>query len=181
MTINAEKTPPQIEHLFVRGLRFEGELQYWVKASGNIKAAFRGIRDPKAGRDGGRAWCSAVAGGILGVLPVRERATIHQGWKLTDAETIEKTIHQRGLAMVQLKDRYSTWWALVTGVEQDQARQTVTGLLLLDVTQGLPWGVGYNARVRSAHESMAGPLKWSGIDGGCMPVHVVLWIELDGS
>jgi len=83
--------------------------------------------------------------------------------------------------MVQLGDRYSTWWALVTGMERDQIRQTVIGLLLLDVTQGLPWGVGYNARVGGIQSSVNGPLKWRGIDGGGVSVQVLRWIELEGS
>lgn len=181
MTIETGTTPPQIEHLFVRGLRFEGELRYLAKASGNHKATFREVKMPKVRRDGGLAWCSAVAGAILCVWPLTDRAQSHEGWKSTDAEAVEQLIRQGGLAMLQLGDGYSTWWALVAGVERDQVRQMATGLLLLDVTQGLPWGVGYNARMGGDFGSMDAPLKWFGIDGGCVPVRVVQWIGLEGS
>lgn len=181
MTTEAKTTPPQIEHLFVRGLRFEGELQYLAKASGKRGARFREIRTPKPGRDGGLTWCSAVAASILGIWPLTEHAKTHDEWKSTDAETIDQLIRQGGLAMIQLGDGYSKWWTLLTGVERYQVRQTVTGMLLLDVTQGLPWGGGYNARVDVGHRSMGGPLRLLGIDGSSVPVRVLRWVELDVS
>jgi len=42
--------------------------------------------------------------------------------------------------MVQLGDGYWKWWALVTGVVQSRSQDTINALLLLDVTQPVPWG-----------------------------------------
>lgn len=181
MTIETRTTPPQIEHLFVRGLRFEGELRYLTKSTENHKATFREIKMPKVRNDGGLAWCSAVAGGILDVWPLAKHAIHHSSWEATDSTLIEQLVRNGGLALTQLGDGYSNWWAVTTGGELDRACGNVTALLLLDVTQGLPWGVGYNARMVSGYGSRDEPLKWLGIDGGCEPLCVVQWIGLDGS
>ena len=180
MTIEADPKPPQIEHLFVRGLRFEGELQYLAKASGKHGLRFREIGTPKAGRDGGLAWCSVVAGGILGIWPLAEHAQSHDGWKSTDASTIDQLIRQGGLAMVQLGDGYSKWWALVTGAERDRSREVTTALLLVDGTQPLPLCAGYNARLALFAKSSSIPLKWQSTDGAVMTVDILRWIALDG-
>jgi len=180
MITDTDPKPPQIEHLFVRGLRFEGELQYMAKASEKGKARFREIRAPKVGLDGGLGWCSVVAGGILGVWPLTEHAQSHDGWKSTDAGTIDQLIRQGGLVMVQLGDGYSKWWALATGVERDRSLDIATALLLLDVTQPLPWGTAYNVRMGDTETLMDGSLKWHGLDGGDVTVRVSRWIGLNG-
>jgi len=180
MTTEADPTPPQIEHLFVRGLRFEGELQYLAKASGKHRARFREIRAPKIGLDGGLAWCSVVAGGILGDWPLAGHAHSHDGWKSTDADTVDQLIRQGGLAMVQLGDGYSKWWALATGVERNRSLETTTALLLLDVTQPLPWGMAYNARVGGINALSSPRLVWRSTDGACLRVSILRWVAIAG-
>lgn len=171
-------TPPQTEHLFVLGLRFEGELQYLSKASGNHKATFREVKMPKVRRDGGLAWCSAVAASILGVWPLTEHAIHHSGWVTTDSALIEQLVRNGGLALIQLGDGYSNWWAVVTGVELDRACGNVTALLLLDVTQSLPWSAGYNARMAGIANSDRGALNWQSIDGAHLKVNILRWLEI---
>lgn len=178
MTIETDPTAPQIEHLFVRGLRFEGELQYLARASGDHKATFREVKMPKVRRDGGLAWCSAVAADILGVWPPAEHAIHHSGWVGTDSALIEQLVRNGGLALTQLGDGYSNWWAVVTGVERDRACGNVTALLLLDVTQSLPWCAGYNARMVGIANSDQGLLNWQCIDGAHMKVKILRWIEI---
>jgi hypothetical protein len=180
MTTDTVPTPPQIKHLFVRGLRFEGELKYLAKASGKHGARFREIRTPKPGRDGGLAWCSVVAGGILGIWPLAEHAQSHDGWKSTDASTIDQLIRQGGLAMVQLGDGDSKWWALVTGVERDKSLDIATALLLLDVTQPLPWGTAYNARVGGINALSNPHLAWRSADGANLRASILRWVAIDG-
>lgn len=178
MITEADPKPPQIEHLFVRGLRFEGELQYLAKASGRCGPGFREVRAPKARRDGGLAWCSAVAGGILRVWPLAGHAQPHDGWRASDAGLIERLILSGGLALVQLGDGYFSWWALVTGVERDRTRPqgVVTALLLLDVSQGLPWGSAYSARVDGLDRAGPGALEWRCIDGAQVAVGILRWV-----
>lgn len=180
MTTEPDQRPPQIEQLFVRGLRFEGELRYLAEASGKHGARFRAIRTPKAGRDGGLAWCSVVAAGMLGDWPLTEHAQSHDVWKSTDAGTIDQLIRQGGLAMVQLGDGYSKWWALVTGVERDKSPDIATALLLLDVTQPLPWGTAYNARVDHINALSNSHLAWRSADGANLQVNISRWVAIDG-
>src|SRR5450830_1396035 len=178
MITESDPAPPQVEHLFVRGLRFEGELQYLAKASGKGKAGFREIKTPKAGLDGGLAWCSVVAAGILGAWPLAEHVQSHDVWKSTDADTVDQLIRQGGLAMIQLGDGYSKWWALVTGVERNRSREVTTALLLVDVTQPLPWCVGYNAHLAVFAKSRSMLIKWKSTDGAAMAVSILRWIAL---
>lgn len=178
MTTETMTTPPQIEHLFVQGLRFEGELQYLTKASGNHKAMFRAVKMPKVRRDGGLAWCSAVAAGILSVWPLAEHAIHHSSWEATDSTLIEQLIRNGGFALTQLGDGYSNWWAVVAGMERNIACGNVTALLMLDVTQSLPWSAGYNARVAGIGNSDRGLLNWQSIDGAHLKVNILRWIEI---
>jgi len=85
---------PQIEHLFIRGLRFEEMLQYLTEGSGKRKARLREIGAPKAGLDGRQAWCSAGIAGILETWPLKGHAQSHDGWKSMDADTIDQLIQQ---------------------------------------------------------------------------------------
>lgn len=179
MITDTDPKPPQIEHRFVKGLRFEGELQYLAKASGKGKARFREIKAPKTRRDRGLAWCSVVAGGILGIWPITEHTQSHDGWKSTDASTIDQLIRQGGLAMVQLGDGYSKWWALVTGVERDRNLDIATALLLLDVTQPLLWGAAYNARVDDINAQSSPRLVWRSSDGARLRVSILRWVAID--
>jgi len=178
MTTEIVTTPPQIEHLFVRGLRFDGELQYLAKASGNHKATFREVKLPKVRQDGGLAWCSAVGANILGIWPLTQHAIHHSAWEATDPVLIEQLVRNGGLALTQLEDGYSNWWALVTGMELDRACGCITALLLLDVTQSLPWSAGYNARVVGIANSDQGLLNWQSIDGAHMKVKILRWIQI---
>jgi len=180
MTTESDPTPPQVEHLFVRGLRFEGELRYLAKASGKHGSRFREIRTPKPGRDGGLTWCSAFAASILGTWPLAEHTQSHDGWKSTYAGTIDQLIRHGGLAMIQLGDGYSKWWALVTGVERDKSQDIATALLLLDVTQPLPWGTAYNARVDHINALSNSHLAWRSADGANLRVSILRWVAIDG-
>lgn len=178
MITDTEPTAPQIEHLFVRGLRFEGELQYLSKSSGKRRASFREMKAPKAGRDGGLAWCSATAGNLLGTWPLAEHSQAHTGWDPAAPTLMKQLILDGGLAMIQIGDGYSNWWALVTGIEEDQASRRVTALLLLDVTQPLPWSSGYNARLAGFTNSSLAPLEWGTIDGTHAKVNILRWMGI---
>lgn len=81
--------------------------------------------------------------------------------------------------MIQIGDRYSNWWALVTGIEEDRASRRVTALLLLDVTQPLPWNSGYNARLAGLSNSSLAPLDWGTIDGTRVKVNILRWTEIN--
>lgn len=182
MTIEVQPTPPQIEHLFVCGLRFEGALQYLAQPSGAAPARFREIRAPKSRRDGGRAWCSAVASGVLGLWPLSAHMHRHTSWQsATSSEHVEACIRRGGLALLQLDDGYCTWWALVTGVERDRVAGAVKALLLLDATEAMPWALGYNARLDGMSTNGAQFLEWRSLDGARRPVTIQAWIEAWGA
>jgi len=149
-------------------------------ASDTKGTRYRAIKTPKAGLDGGLAWCSVVAGGILGIWPLTEHAQSHDDWKSTDAGTIDQLVRQGALAVVQLGDGYSKWWGLVTGVERDRSLDITTALLLLDVTQALPWGTAYNARVDDINAQSSPRQVWRSADGACLQVSILRWVAIDG-
>ena len=178
MITDAEPTAPQIEHLFVRGLRFERELQYLSKSSGKRRANFREIKAPRSGCDGGLAWCSATAGNLLGTWPLAEHSQTHTDWTPAAPALMKQLILDGGLAMIQIGDGYSYWWALVTGIEEDRASRRVTSLLLLDATQPLPWSSGYNARLAGLANSGLAPLDWGTCYGTDVKVNILRWMGI---
>lgn len=80
-----------------------------------------------------------------------------------------------------INDLEQTWWALVTEAEEDRANRRVTALLLLDVTQPLPWGSGYNARLAGLSTSGLAPLDWRTCDGTHVKVSILRWMGINTS
>ncbi|WP_245573772.1 hypothetical protein [Curvibacter lanceolatus] len=82
-----------------------------------------------------------------------------------------------GVAIIQLRTEAKDWWSVISGIELNRVTGVVTHLLLLDSSQPLTWGSGFNARLPVTVDENA-KYRWLSIDAGARSVIVVAWSSI---
>lgn len=175
----------QVEHIYCAGLRFEGAPCYEIQGLGSTRDSkgFCLITHPKESKDGGLGWCERLATSLLARRPASRRdwldlgVEIQRGQTMLNAEVMATIIQRGGVGMMQLSTDAKSWWALVSGVEINGATGLVTNLLLLDSSQPLTWGSGFNARLATMAVESANH-RWLSMDAGSRSVTAVAWLSM---
>ena len=172
----------QVEHIYCAGLRFEGAPCYEIQGLGSTQDSkgFCLITHPKESKDGGLAWCERLATSLLARRPATRRdwralgVEIQRGQTMLDAKAMAAVIQSGGVGVIQLRTAAKEWWALVSGFELNRATGLVTNLLLLDSSQPLAWGSGFNARLATMAVESANH-RWLSMDAGSRSGVVAAW------
>lgn len=182
--MSTEPKTHQVEHIYCAGLRFEGAPCYEIQELGPTQdlKGFCLITHPKESKDSGLGWCERLATSLLARRPATRRdwralgIEIQRGQIMLDAETMATVIQSGGVGIIQLRTEVKEWWAVVSGIELNRANAPVTNLLLLDSSQPLAWGSGFNARL-SRMADRNGKHRWLSMDAGARSVIVVSWLS----
>jgi len=180
--MSTESAPHQVEHIYCAGLRFDGAPCFEVRGLGPTKnsKAFCLVTHPKDSKDGGLGWCERLATSLLARRPASRRdwqnlgMEIQRGRTGLDAEAMVNLIQDGGVAIIQLRTEVKDWWSVISGIELNRATGVVTHLLLLDSSQSLAWGSGFNARL-SRMADANGKRRWLSLNAGTRTGMVVNW------
>lgn len=183
--MSAESTPHQVEHIYCAGLRFDGAPCFEVRGLWPTKdsKAFCLVTHPKVSKDGGLGWCERLATSLLARRPASRRdwqalgVEIQRGRTGLDAEAMANLIQGGGVGIIQLRTEAKDWWSVISGIELNRATGLVTHLLLLDSSQSLAWGSGFNARLPVTADENA-KCRWLSVDAGTRSVIVVAWSSM---
>lgn len=183
--MSTETPTHQVEHVYCTGLRFDGAPCYEIQGLGSTRDSkgFCLITHPKESKDGGRWWCERLATSLLARRPATRRywralgVEIQRGQTMLDAEAMAAVIQGGGVGVIQLRAEAKDWWAVVSGLELNRATGLVTNLLLLDSSQSLVWGAGFNARL-SVMVDKCNIHQWRTIDAGLRSVLSLAWLSL---
>ncbi len=183
--MSTESAPHQVEHVYCAGLRFDGAPCFEVRGLGPTQDSkgFCLVTHPKESKDGGLGWCERLATSLLARRPASRRdwqalgVEIQRGRTVLDAEAMTNLIQGGGVAIIQLRTEAKDWWSVISGIELNRVTGVVTHLLLLDSSQPLTWGSGFNARLPVTVDENA-KYRWLSIDAGARSVIVVAWSSI---
>lgn len=183
--MSTESTPHQVEHVYCAGLRFDGAPCFEIQGLGPTKDSkgFCLITQPKDSKDGGLGWCERLATSLLARRPASRRdwqalgVKIQRGRTVLDAEAVATVIQHSGVGIIQLRTEVKDWWSVVSGIELNRSTGLVTHLLLLDSSQPLAWGSGFNARLPVTADENA-KYRWLSLDAGTRSVIVAAWSSM---
>lgn len=183
--MSTEPTPHQVEHVYCAGLRFDGAPCFEIRGLGPTKdsKAFCLVTHPKDSKDGGLGWCERLATSLLARRAASRRdwqtlgGEIQRGRTGLDAEAMATVIQHGGVGIIQLRTEAKNWWSVISGVELNRSTGLVTHLLLLDSSQPLVWGSGFNARLLPVADAN-GKHRWLSMDAGTRSVIVVAWSSM---
>jgi len=183
--MNTESTPHQVEHIYCAGLRFDGAPCFEIRGIGPTKdsKAFCLVTHPKDSKDGGLWWCERLATSLLARRPASRRdwralgVEIQRGQTMLDSESLAALFQSGGVGIIQLRTAVNDWWSVISGIEFNRAMGLVTHLLLLDSSQPLAWGSGFNARLPVTVDENA-RYRWLSVDAGTRSVIVVAWSSM---
>lgn len=96
---------------------------------------------------------------------------------MLEAEAMATVIQGGGIGIAQLRTEAKEWWAVVSGIELNRATGIVTNLLLLESSQPLAWGSGFNARLSAIADENA-KHRWLSMDAGTRSVIVAAWSSM---
>lgn len=183
--MSTESALHQVEHIYCAGLRFDGAPCFEVRGLGSTKDSkgFCLVTHPKDNKDGGLGWCERLATSLLTRRPASRRdwhalgVEIQHGRTELDAEAVATVIQHGGVGIIQLRTEVKNWWSVISGIELNRATGLATHLLLLDSSQSLVWGSGFNARLPvTADENTK--YRWLSMDAGTRSVIVVAWSSM---
>ena len=183
--MSTESAPHQVEHIYCAGLRFDGAPCFEVRGLGPAKDSqgFCLVTHPKDSKDGSLGWCERLATSLLARRPASRwdwqalGVEIQRGRTGLDAEAMATLIQRGGVGIIQLRTEAKTWWALISGIELNRATGLVTSLLLLDSSQPLVWGSGFNARL-SLTAYGNDTHQWRSSDAGSRSVLSLAWLSV---
>jgi len=175
----------QVEHIYCAGLRFEGAPCYEIQGLGSTRDSngFCLITHPKESQDGGLGWCERLATSLLARRPASRRDWQALGVEIQrertglDAEAMATVIQHGGVGIIQLRTEAKNWWSVISGVELNRSTGLVTHLLLLDSSQPLAWGSGFNARLVPMADAN-GKYRWLSMDAGTRSGIVAAWSSM---
>jgi len=183
--MSTESTPHQVEHIYCAGLRFDGAPCFAIRGLGPTKDSkgFCLVTHSKDNKDGGLGWCERLATSLLARRPASRRdwralaVEIQRDRAVLDAEAMATIIQHGGVGIIQLRTEVNKWWSVISGIELNRATGLVTHLLLLDSSQPLAWGSGFNARLPVTADENA-KYRWLSVEAGTRSVIVAAWSSM---